>query len=279
MVEPAFDGGAGQSHRRAPAAGTGTPFGSFSQPCGNTTSRLRLHHSARCQDLSRCSPAARAAGRPCASRSAAGRIAGGAASRAVSECDGMCTAAQGPRRGQTGCCATGGATLAPSSQTIGGIAGGPRRIVAQAWTADVEGGRNQSDSYNKRAGLSSGKRNKERRAKTARRIFAFTQPKASALKLHHPDMANSKSTSKSKTPEQRCSRALELPISNGASPIASALGIRLGATPRGRIHPNIHPPALPRKADISIWQKSGHFYLALTGYGLRELLCRFRRGH
>jgi len=55
-----------------------------------------------------------------------------------------------------------------------------------------------------------------------------------------------------------------LPISNGASPIASALGIRLGATPRGRIYLNIHPPALPCKADISTWQKSGHFYLALT---------------
>ena len=176
----------------------------------------------------------------------------------------MRAAAPGHRRGQSGCCAPGATALAPSSQTLGGIACGPQRIVAQAWIAALEGGRNQSHSYARRDGLSSGKRNKERRAKTARRIFAFTQPKASALKLHHPDMANSKSTSKSKTPEQQCSRALELPISNGASPIASALGIRLGATPRGRIHSNIHPPALPRKADISIWQKSGHFYLALT---------------
>ena len=268
VVEPAFDSGAGQSHRRAPAAGTRTPFGSFSQPCGNATSGLRLHHSARCQDLSRCAPAARAAGRPCTSRSAAGRVAGGAASRTVSECDGMCAAAPGHRRGQSGCCAPGATALAPSSQTLGGIACGPQRIVAQVWIAALEGGRNQSHSYARRDGLSSGKRNKERRAKTARRIFAFIKPKASALKLHHPDMANSKSTSKSKTPEQQCSRALELPISNGASPIASALGIRLGATPRGRIHSNIHPPALPRKADISIWQKSGHFYLALT-----ELFC------
>jgi hypothetical protein len=51
----------------------------------------------------------------------------------------------------------------------------------------------------------------------------------------------------------------------GASPVvASALGIRLGATPRGPIHSNIHPLALRHKEDISTWQKSGHFYLALT---------------
>jgi hypothetical protein len=35
------------------------------------------------------------------------------------------------------------------------------------------------------------------------------------------------------------SRVSALPISNGASPVASALGIRSGATPRGPTHPNI----------------------------------------
>ena len=51
----------------------------------------------------------------------------------------------------------------------------------------------------------------------------------------------------------------------GASPVvASALGIRLGATPDGRIHLNIHPSTLHCKADISIWQTTGHFYLALA---------------
>jgi hypothetical protein len=34
------------------------------------------------------------------------------------------------------------------------------------------------------------------------------------------------------------SRVFALPISNGASPIASALGIRLGATPREHLHLN-----------------------------------------
>src|SRR6202051_4659507 len=103
----------------------------------------------------------------------------------------------------------------------------------------------------------------ERRAKSARRSLAFTQPKASALKLHHPDVAKSKS--KSKTPEPRRSRVLGWPISNGASPVASALGIRLGATPRGLHQPNMASPARLSKQDISTLLGIGHFYFALTG--------------
>ena len=101
----------------------------------------------------------------------------------------------------------------------------------------------------------------ERRAKSARRPFAFSKPKTSALKLHHPDVAKSKS----KTPEQRRSGVLGLPISNGASPVASALGIRLGATPRGRYQPNTASPSRPSKQDISTLLGIGHFYFALTG--------------
>src|ERR1700685_716137 len=98
------------------------------------------------------------------------------------------------------------------------------------------------------------------RAKPGRWV-AVKKPKASALKLHHPDMA--KSTSKSKpqtrTPKQRRLRVLGLPISNGASPVASALGFRLGATPRGRIHTTMPPPADPSKQDISTLLGIGHF--------------------
>ena len=94
-----------------------------------------------------------------------------------------------------------------------------------------------------------------RRAKSARRTSAFTQPKASAPKLHHPDVA----TSKPKTPEQKRSRVLELPISNGASPVASALGIRLGATPRGLHQPNMASPARLSKQDISTLLGLGRF--------------------
>jgi hypothetical protein len=42
----------------------------------------------------------------------------------------------------------------------------------------------------------------------------------------------------------------------GAIPVASALGIRSGATLRGPSHFTTHPSALPSKADISTWQKS-----------------------
>ena len=105
-------------------------------------------------------------------------------------------------------------------------------------------------------------RHLERRAKPARRSLAFSKPKASARKLHHPDVAKSKS--KSKTPKQPRSRVLVLPISNGASPVASALGIRLGATPRGRHQPNMASPGCPSKQDISTLLGIGHFYFALT---------------
>src|ERR1700693_4849774 len=102
----------------------------------------------------------------------------------------------------------------------------------------------------------------ERRAKPARRSLAFTKPKASARKLHHPDVAKSKS--KSKTPEQQRSRVLVLPISNGARPVASALGIRLGATPRGPHQLNMASPDRPSKQDISTLLGIGHFYFAFT---------------
>lgn len=112
----------------------------------------------------------------------------------------------------------------------------------------------------------------ERRAKPARRSLAFTKPKASARKLHHPDVAKSKS--KSKTPEQRRSRVLDLPISNGASPVASALGFRSGATPGGQHQPNMTFPGRLSKQDISTLLGIGHFYFALTGSSGPHLVAR-----
>jgi len=51
----------------------------------------------------------------------------------------------------------------------------------------------------------------------------------------------------------------------GASPVvASALGIRLGATPRGPFHCKPSPSTLSRKEDISTLLGIGHFYFALT---------------
>ena len=68
------------------------------------------------------------------------------------------------------------------------------------------------------------------------------------------------------------SRVCALPISNGASPIASALGIRLGATPREHSHPTIQHRNHPIKQDISTLLGLGHFYFALTpGWRRRKI--------
>jgi hypothetical protein len=58
-----------------------------------------------------------------------------------------------------------------------------------------------------------------------------------------------------------------VPTASGANSVASALGFRSGATPFGHDHTNTTSPQPSSKEDISIWQKSGHFYLALTGGG------------
>jgi hypothetical protein len=94
--------------------------------------------------------------------------------------------------------------------------------------------------------------------KSSPAIFRVYWPKTSALKLLHPDGR------KAKTPEMH-SRVLVLPISHGASPVASALGFRSGATPRGLIHPNIPSSFRLSKQDISTLLGLGHFYFALTG--------------
>ncbi len=51
----------------------------------------------------------------------------------------------------------------------------------------------------------------------------------------------------------------------GASPVvASALGVRSGATPRGQVHITMPLPAGLSKQDISTLLGIGHFYFALT---------------
>ena len=103
--------------------------------------------------------------------------------------------------------------------------------------------------------------NTERRANTARRSFAFT---GSRPQLGSFTTRMGAFKIKTKTPELSGSRVL-LPIRNGASPVASALSIRLGATPCGPIYPNIRSLRRLQKQDISTWHGIGHFYSALTG--------------
>ena len=100
--------------------------------------------------------------------------------------------------------------------------------------------------------------------KSSPSVVAFYKPKASAPKHHHPDIYKTTPKQKSKTPGGIRGFSL-LPISNGASSIASALGIRLGATPRERTHLNSQLQFHPTKQDISTLLGLGHFYFALTG--------------
>jgi hypothetical protein len=108
------------------------------------------------------------------------------------------------------------------------------------------------------------KKQKERRAKPARRSFAFHSPRPQLLKGPTKESMRSKP----KPSDGDFVAAIRGPVADaffGASPVvASALGIRSGATPRGRIHSKPHPSALPRKEDISTLLGIGHFYFALT---------------
>ena len=52
--------------------------------------------------------------------------------------------------------------------------------------------------------------------------------------------------------------------SEPAPVVASALGIRMGATPRRRTHLSIPARGMSLKPDLSIWHGIGTFYLALT---------------
>ena len=111
------------------------------------------------------------------------------------------------------------------------------------------------------------KNQKERRAKPARRSLAFYSPRPQLLGDSTKESVGSK--------PKPCDGDFVAAITGsdadaffGASPVvASALGIRSGATPRGRIHSKPHPSALPRKEDISTLLGIGHFYFALTGRG------------
>jgi hypothetical protein len=93
-------------------------------------------------------------------------------------------------------------------------------------------------------------------------VVAFINPRPQLQSITTP-ISIKQTPRKSKTPEVNRG-FFALPISNGASPIASALGIRLGATPREHIHPNSQPRNHPIKQDISTLPGLGHFYFALT---------------
>ena len=86
--------------------------------------------------------------------------------------------------------------------------------------------------------------------------LAFTGPR--------PPLGSSSTRMNQKQNPRDLLEGFTLPIRHGANPVASALGIRSGATPNGPIHPNIQPQHNPSQPDILTLPGLGHFYFALT---------------
>ena len=98
--------------------------------------------------------------------------------------------------------------------------------------------------------------------KSSPSVVAFMNPRPQLQSI--TTLISIKQNPRKKQNPRGHSRVFALPISNGASPIATALGIRLGATPREHIHPNSQRQFHPTKPDISTLLGLGHFYFALT---------------
>ena len=102
-----------------------------------------------------------------------------------------------------------------------------------------------------------GKNQKGATGKNSPSVAAFINPRPQLKSL--TTLISIKQTLRKKQNPRGHSRVFALPISNGASPIASALGIRLGATPGEHIHTNSQLQFHPAKQDISTLPGLGHF--------------------
>src|SRR3954453_14175840 len=102
------------------------------------------------------------------------------------------------------------------------------------------------------------RRNQERRANIARRSSRLL-----AQSLRSEDFTRMISE-KQKTLTAAKPQGFSIDHS-GASPVASALGIRLGATPGGRNYTNTHSENHASKGTFLPCWKRGHFHFALTG--------------
>src|SRR5437763_15224656 len=100
------------------------------------------------------------------------------------------------------------------------------------------------------------RRNKDRRANCARRSSRLLAHKPLLGRLHQNDLR------KAKDPYSIQAARVSTDHS-GASPVASALGIRLGATPRGRNYTNMHSQTATPKGDILTLLEKGTFSLCL----------------
>src|SRR5437764_8603636 len=104
------------------------------------------------------------------------------------------------------------------------------------------------------------RRNKDRRANCARRSSRLLAQKPLLGRLHQNDLR------KAKDPYSIQAARVSTDHS-GASPVASALGIRLGATPRGRNYTNMHSQTATPKGDILTLLEKGTFSLCLDTRG------------
>ena len=108
-------------------------------------------------------------------------------------------------------------------------------------------------------------RQMERRAKPARRSLAFHSSRPPLLR----GSTKESMLLKPKPRDGDFVAAITGSVADaffGASPVvASALGIRSGATPRGPHQPTTASPSRLSKQDISTLLGVGHFYFALTG--------------
>jgi hypothetical protein len=118
------------------------------------------------------------------------------------------------------------------------------------------------------------RRNEEQQGtpgKTGPAIFAFYSPRPPLLRGSTKESMRSKLKPSQKPKPSEGDRVTTLRGSVadaffGASPVvASALGIRLGATPRGRHQRTTASPGPGSEWDISTLLGIGHFYFALTG--------------
>ena len=138
-----------------------------------------------------------------------------------------------------------------------------RRVVQTPLAADRSGQQNRSHAHSSKTRLEA--EEKDRRAKAARRSSRFEYPQTAARRLHQ-----SRSVLKNQNPQNgqlwtRFDWGLGA-ICFGASPLAAVFGSAPGSatSPQHRIHLKPAPQFHPAKQDISIWHRTGHFYLALT---------------
>src|SRR5947199_10724503 len=100
------------------------------------------------------------------------------------------------------------------------------------------------------------RRNKDRRANCARRSSRLLAHKPLLGRLHQNDLRKAKDPYSSQAARVSTDHS-------GASPVASALGIRLGAPPGGRNYTNTHSEIPRLKGDILTLLEKGTFSFCL----------------